>query len=271
MQVLVIYEYFIETKGKMLKKEVILWISGIVIALLVGYLNAVKSEDYPVSGTVGIEGRKVSYLFPKYHYGDDSLLIRVRADLTHIDGELLWKRKGSNEEFKRIKMLKEGGFLVGKIMPLPPKTVIEYCVKLYSEGRINELTLPEGGAVTVGFKNKIPKSLSTTAFLTLYGGLLLALRAGLEIFNVRKRIKMFSIFTFISFLLNKIVLSPVIISINENAIGVKVLPPSVLFPPLNLVLPLVWLLSLILIFITRYGREAVLSATVITLLFTIIF
>ena len=49
------------------KNNIILWIASLVITFLGIYLSNLVDKDYPVTGTFGIEGQKVSYRFEKVH------------------------------------------------------------------------------------------------------------------------------------------------------------------------------------------------------------
>ncbi len=51
----------------MKKEPIILWVASIVITFLIGYFPTLTNKDYPISGTFGIEGEKVSYRFEKIH------------------------------------------------------------------------------------------------------------------------------------------------------------------------------------------------------------
>ena len=54
-----------------MKQSIILWISAILITFLFGYFNSVTNNDFPISGTIGIDGQKVTYKFEKV-YGIDA-------------------------------------------------------------------------------------------------------------------------------------------------------------------------------------------------------
>jgi hypothetical protein len=43
-----------------MKNEIILWLSSLIIVFIIGYIKNVTDKDYPVTGTFGIEGKKVS-------------------------------------------------------------------------------------------------------------------------------------------------------------------------------------------------------------------
>ena len=53
-----------------MKNQIILLLSALIIAFLTGYIESVTDADYPVTGTFGINGKKVSYKLDKTHFGD---------------------------------------------------------------------------------------------------------------------------------------------------------------------------------------------------------
>ena len=138
---------------------------------------------------------------------------------------------------------------------------------------LRAIELIEGRWQETRFYNTIPKSLRITSFLTFYLGLLLAIRGFFEIFaNYKDKIKVYTIFIFIMFILNRIVLESVIISVKNNAIGTKVLPLSLIFPSVNLMLPFIWLIGFILIFnFKQYRKQNIAVLSVITVIYMLIY
>ena len=78
-----------------MKKEIIiLWLASFVIVFLAVYISNIIDEDYPITSTFGIDGKKVSYRFEKVHYGKDDYKIIIRTDVTDLTGKLFWKSNG---------------------------------------------------------------------------------------------------------------------------------------------------------------------------------
>ena len=75
-----------------MKKEIIiLWLASLVIVFLAVYISNILDEDYPITSTFGIEGKKVSYRFEKVHYGNGDYNVIIRTDVADLAGKLFWK------------------------------------------------------------------------------------------------------------------------------------------------------------------------------------
>ena len=61
-----------------MKQSFILWISAFVITFLVGFIQNRTSPSYPISGTVGIEGQKVSYFLKKVFRDKENYVMLIK-------------------------------------------------------------------------------------------------------------------------------------------------------------------------------------------------
>ena len=77
-----------------MKQQLILWISSIILTFLIGYTRNVTDEYYPVTGTLGIEGQKVSYKLDKVHYGDEPYKLIVLTEYDELSIKCVWKSDG---------------------------------------------------------------------------------------------------------------------------------------------------------------------------------
>ena len=73
-----------------MKNEIILWLSSIVIVFLIGYVKNVTDKDYPITGTFGIEGKKVSYKLDKVSYDKSYYKNIIISDIKGLKGKLIW-------------------------------------------------------------------------------------------------------------------------------------------------------------------------------------
>src|ERR1035437_10180706 len=79
-----------------MKKNIILWLGAIIITFLSGYLRNVIGPDYPVSGTIGFEGKMVTFKFDKIYRGNNSYNVFIRSDVKAVKAFLLWKDFSTN-------------------------------------------------------------------------------------------------------------------------------------------------------------------------------
>jgi hypothetical protein len=101
----------------MKKNNIILWIASFVITFLTIFLSNLLDKDYSISGTFGVDTKKVSYRFEKSHYGKDDFEVIVRTDNDRVSGKLYWKLE-SNSIWNSIELKKSDLILQTKLKSL---------------------------------------------------------------------------------------------------------------------------------------------------------
>jgi len=259
-----------------MKKNIILWLGAIIITFLSGYMRNVTGPDYPVSGTIGIEGKMVTFKFDKIYLGNDGYNVLIRSDVKEIKAFLLWKDIPANHLtssppqnqsaaiWQRNVMTDSGFFINGKLPKHFPGEKVAYRVELNYGGK--QYFLPEDKPATIMFLGNVNSSVMNIFYFVLFGGLLFAVRTGLETFNDKPRLGLYSIFTLIFFFLYTICLVPLKRTYELNAINHFV-------PPLNLIttyqsvsLFVLWIIGLILIFNFKGNRIIPLVISSLTLI-----
>lgn len=246
----------------MKKNELILWLASFIITFLSIYIFNLLDKNYPITGTFGIEGEKVSYRFEKVHYGKDDFSVVIRSDVKNLSGKLFWKSYSDSvwlsSQLKTSKMILEGS-----IKSLKPLQTLEYFVELKYKDKTYRL--PDNKKVLLLFFGKIPTAVNVLQFLFIYIGLLLAIRTGLEFFNNNKKTKKFSMLTVILFVTLLVLINPLYLTYKFGYINSSIPTISKLFPVRLMLVTLLWIISMIVSF--RYSRikYITLAAAVITI------
>jgi hypothetical protein len=246
-----------------MKQSLILWISAAVITFLAGYIQNRTSPTYPTNGTIGIDGQKVSYHLKKVYSNKNDYLLMLRSEVENLKGIIKWKRRGENQVWLIDTLKYSEGSLVGIIPKQSALTEIEYLVKLNYEN--TEYFLPENKIEKIKFLGPVPLTIDIHYYLTLFIGLLLAIRVGLEIFNEKPRLRLYSIFTLISIFSCAMIFAPV-----KKAYEMEVIEKTVpligeLFDGWLITLVLIWILNLILVSYTKNPKTWVITFSVLTL------
>ena len=249
-----------------MKNQIILWLSSLIIVFLIGYVKNVTSKDYPITGTFGIEGKKVSYKLDRVSFDKTSYKNIIISDIMGVGGKLIWFKNNMNyeNEFKEI----ERG-LVGEIPKLEPGQKIKYKVILTYLDK--QFKIPEKGFVTLTFWGNIPSPVNIINFILLYGGLLLTIRCVLELFNKNKNLKKFIIITCTFFITLTILIHPLYNSYKLGAINNYIPNVVELLEPLFLLIMFLWVIGAVLIFNKKYINIVTIfiSSTTILLYFLI--
>jgi hypothetical protein len=248
-----------------MKNQVILLLSSLVIIFLVGYFESVTDEYYPVSGSFGISGEKVSYKMDKIHFGESPIEVKIISDEPNLDGYIKWKKNG-NWQFSKMKY--ENNLLSGTINAQTPVSEIEYQVVLTKDEK--EYIIPENQTVHLTIFGKIPPFVSTLYDLLLYVGLFLSIRTALEVFNDDKFLKKYSFVQSAIFLLLAILISPLYVSYKLSAINHTVLPIMTIFDLRITLLALISILSSVLVFNIKNKKYITLMFSVLMILIFIV-
>lgn len=244
-------------------KSLILWIAAALITFLIGFIQNRTSSTYPTSGTIGIEGEKVSYHFKKIHRDSSDYSIMIRSDLKNLNGKVIWRKLNDNKEWysETLSLINES--LRASIPLQEPLTKIEYRVILYYKD--TEYYLPNNKTETILFIGRAPTTILLHYYLTLFIGLLISVRSGLEFFNSKPRLKLYSIFASISFFACAMIFAPVLKAYELGAIGKFVPPIKILFDPFLVSLFVIWIFAVIIISFSRHPRQWILTCAFLTI------
>jgi len=252
-----------------MKQSLILWTGAFVISFLFGFASRLISPEYPVTGSFGINMKKVIYKFEKVYRGDDNYKIVIGTEVDSLNGNILWRLKVSNSGWNVEPMKFSGNSLTGVIPHQSPSTLVEYRIKVWKDNQI--FYLPRNGKITMKYLNSVPSSIIGFYIFTLYLALFFSVRTGLDYFNEKQKIKKLSLFTIMIWIANVIVFNPVKRTYElSTRIGSTVLPITDLFDIRHLDLLIIWIIGVILIFNLKNYKiwAAIISgATLIAFLF----
>lgn len=252
-----------------MKKEIIiLWLASVIIVFLAVYISNITGKDYPITATIGIEGKKVSYRFEKTHYGKDDFVVLIRTDINDMEGQFFWKDK-KDTSWQSSKLSKSDLVLTGNIPALKPEKKIDYFVELSYKDK--KYILPQNKSVSLTFFGKIPAAINVLEFVLLYMGLILAVRTGLEFFNDGQKSKKFGVLTVIIFLTLIALINPLYLTYKFGFINSSIPPISRLFLLSDLIIFALWTITLIVIFRSSKFKYLPLLTAILTVLITALF
>lgn len=247
-----------------MKQTIILWIAAGVLTFLAGFLQSRTSPNYPINGTIGIEGKKVSYHLEKIHKSKDEFKIIIQTEIENLMGVLAWRTLNSSDGWI-IDSLKLSNNVLTAIIPVQnPLTEVEYKLKILYKSK--EYFIPSTETQKVLFLGQVPKTILIYYYLTLFVGLLLSLKTGLEYFNNKPRIRLFSIFTLISFFSCAFIFAPVKKAYEMGIIGKSVPPINKLFQAWLLLLVFFWIVETIVVSSSKYKTKYALIFSIMTLI-----
>jgi len=248
-----------------MKQPLILWISAVILSFLTGYIQNASGQYYPVTGTIGVEGKKVSYKFDKIFSDKDRYKFIIRSDNPDVQCILKWRDEKS-DGWNSVEMSSEDKAFFCYIPRQSAGKKIQYFAEIYSGEKKHIIP---GKPVVMLFRGYVPSVISSLHFIILFAGLLLSYRTGLSALggiNENKKIKKLTLFTVSLFFVYTIALTPFKKSFEQNAIGNKVIPVTSLFDLQSILLLLIWIAAMIFIFRFKDPRKPAILVSVLTVL-----
>lgn len=247
-----------------MKNQIILWLSSIIIVFLIGYVKNVTYKYYPVTGTFGIEGYKVSYKLDQETFDQSSYKNIIISDVKGLTGKLIWFKEDERNELT-FREIDKG--LVCEIPIFKPGQKITYKLILNYKNRTYKI--PEKDFVRLTFWGNIPSPVNILYFIFMYGGLILSIRCLLELFNDKKNLKKYAFITSALFIILTSIIFPLRSSYKLGAINTYVPPFTDLLSPVLLVILLLWIVGTILLFSKKYSGAItiILVSTTVVLFF----
>jgi len=247
-----------------LKQSLILWLAAVIIIFLAGYSRNTTSSEYPVNGTITLSLSEISFSFDKVFRGKGDYTVWLAGESKGLSGDLVWRDIADTASWKTVKLTYANDILSGTIPHHSPYSKVEYKVKLYDNGKT--VLVPQTSSVTLLFMGAVPSQIMMFYYITLFAGLILAVRTSLEIFSGAPKIKMYTIFTLISFFSFAWIFSPVKKGCEIGMIGgTRIAPVNELFSSGSVLLFVLWVAALILVFNTKKPKVWTIASSVLTL------
>jgi len=246
-----------------MKQSFILWISAFAITFLIGFIQNRTSSSYPISGTVEIEGQTASYFLKKVFRDKENYILLLKTDIDNLKGYVQWRLRNGNQDWQVDTLKYSNGNLSVTIPTQKALTEIEYRIIL--TGNSGKYLLPNNTIEKLLFLDPVPLSIDIHYYLTLFIGILLAIRAGLETLNNKPRLRLYSIFTLISFFSCAMIFAPVKKAYEMGAIGNNVPPIGKLFELWLVALLIIWIMNLVVVSYSRIPKKWILLFSALTL------
>jgi hypothetical protein len=183
-----------------------LWTFALLIASASAIYQRLTGPTHPLRGKTTIAGQEVKYRLIRSHGGDGDAIVRVPAPTPDTTGTIGWKRHKTNDKWTYSGMRREGSELAGLLPHQPPAGKLDYRVILSAAGERLTLTAP----VTIRFKGDVPTPVLVIHVIAMFGGMLIATRAGLEFFAKEPRYLPFVLWTLGLLFVGGLILGPIV-------------------------------------------------------------
>lgn len=233
-----------------MKNNIILWISTFVIVFVLSYLKSIFSENYPITGTIGLDGLKLTYKLDKEGFGDKHKLL-LRSDKKDIIASVIIQK----DSLIKLDFFKEHIFLVAELDRAITGKEFDY--HLIIKNQNNEYRIPKDDEISFIFYGKISKMLSALFYLFLFVGIILIVRSGIEYFNKNFMTKKFLVLAGVVWLTFVMLINPLYLSYKYEYINQVITPIQALFPINHFLILILLIVTVIASFKERFKDKPV--------------
>lgn len=160
---------------------VFIWIAAFFLTVTLAIFQRMTGPSYPMRGTASPAGaEEFDYRLPRTHGGEGGLAVAVRAPGSLEGGVLEWRRYPTNDPWTMAPLERdEEGRLQATIPHQPPAGKVEYRLAFReTDGRFE---VPIGEPVVARFRADVPAWVLIPHILAMFGSMLVATRALLEV------------------------------------------------------------------------------------------
>ena len=160
--------------------SVALWVLAFLLAATLGAFQRMTGPTYPYRASVTVGASTVKLSLPRTHGGPGGLDVAIPGDGQSRAGTLEWRRFPTDEPWQELTMAASGeGELVATIPHQPPAGKVEYRVRIEDEGGI--VRVPDQEPLVARFRADVPASVLIPHILAMFGSMMVATRALLEV------------------------------------------------------------------------------------------
>jgi hypothetical protein len=192
----------------MTKQSATFWMLGVLITFFTAYFQRVTGPTYPVSGAVTLGDREIAYKLDRTHPGSTNAPIRIRTDDASIQGEVFWKRYKTDDQWTKVAMAYEEGYLTAALPHQPSAGKLLYRLDLLRGDQ--RVGVPGSDPIVIRFRGETPLYVLIPHVLAMFIAMLLSARTGLESFAAVPKLKKFLFWTLGFLFVGGFVLGPVV-------------------------------------------------------------
>jgi len=165
---------------EMFSKRWFRWLIGIlavVASVMMGSYQRTTGPTYPVPVSEELAGSTINGRLIRTHGGAGDAHVTLSVESASAQGEVVWRRYPTNEDWSRLPMQREGGELTADLPHQVPAAKLEYSVRLTDGGQ--ELVLPHDGTAVIRFRDDVPAWVLIPHIIFMFASLAIVFRAAL--------------------------------------------------------------------------------------------
>lgn len=181
-----------------MKKTILFWILAFVITIVSAVYQRMTGPTHPVSGSVNIDGKNISYRFDRSNESTSNCPVEIKTGDPSITGVLKWRKLGTLDPFNVVEM-KGSETLKAELPAQEPLQKLQYFVELTKDK--TTVTVPEDKPIIIRFKGHVPSGVLIPHIFFMFFAMMLSTRSGLEFFNSAENLKKLAMWTIVTLLI----------------------------------------------------------------------
>jgi hypothetical protein len=191
-----------------------LWILAFLLTLITARWQRTTGPTYQLSGRAELGGAEIAYVLHRTHAGAGDHEVRIAGLPEDVAGTVEWKPRGSQADWTRVPMRREGDTLTAALPHQPPAGRLWYRVRLVRGP--GSLLIPPERPAAIRFRGDVPAAVLVPHIVLMFLAMLLSARAGLEAFRRVPRLRALAWWTVACTLVGGIVLG---VFVTNHAFG----------------------------------------------------
>ncbi|MCP4902501.1 MAG: hypothetical protein GY906_36520 [bacterium] len=152
-----------------------LWIAAFLVSAGLAVYQRLTGPTHPLRGTIEVADDEVSYRLLRSHGGEGDLPVQVEVASIDVEGEIMWRRFPTTEEWSNIQLSRSESVLSAGVPHQPPAGKVEYQIRLFTPQ--HEVFIPAHETAVARFKGDVPSSVLIPHILAMFGSMLVYTRA----------------------------------------------------------------------------------------------
>ena len=184
------------------------WLLAFIITIAAAYYQRKTGPSYAKEINIALDGKNYEIELPRTHGGDEPCQVILEIADNNVQGELIYRKYPTNDNWQTILLNREGELLTGNLPNQPPAGKLEYFLKLST--RNEELNLFENNPVIIRFKGSVPASILLPHIFIIFAAMLLSNFSGIIAFMKHPKQRFYGRITLALLFLGGMIFGPLV-------------------------------------------------------------
>jgi len=155
--------------------RILIGILAVLASVFMGRYQRQTGPTYPVPVSEELAGSRIQGELIRTHGGAGDAHVTLTVESSAAEGEVVWRRYPTSDDWTRFPMQREGGELAADLPHQIPAAKLEYSVRLTDGGE--EIVLPHEETAVIRFRDDVPNWVLVPHIVFMFVSLAIVFRA----------------------------------------------------------------------------------------------